>query len=614
MKTIFKLVCVLLAVAMLFALAACDGGTTNTNSDGNTDATGVRLDKDGNLLYKPEDVGELANPIVTGLISPAPDDEWYAQEIGWKEEAYGIEYDMDTCAWAERDMKWVAAFVGGSSYDVLTRVNFPTTAVKGLLEPLDEHLPVDDERYFKKAYVWNGLTYGARALATNYTYRDCGELYGLWFNQDLFEDNGLKTPLEYWEDGEWTIPTMIDLAKQLTQDVDRDGVVDVRGYGSYAKQLFTIGNGAKTVEFTDEGIDLTWNEPAYIRGLEYINEIAPYSLTNDAGTAFKSGTLAMYGERVQTARYYSKTSPEYALNFEAVWVPFPKGENGEGYMGSISTGAETICIGKGAKNIEGAKVWICADICKFDYVKAEGATMMIGVEEDMLQRALSCEEKLITDYYNKIGNLESQMYNVWSTSASEGPVAAIEKYTPSFQNQINILLAEKEYQEQDPFKAPEVVDFEDDALVLKEVYENSLSITTDASEVISGSKSLKIQLKADNEYGPVAYTTKEHFSMPMGGSYKISFKAKAVGGEPTKQNTFLLEFRPSAEAATKTSINKFSGFRPIDLTSGDVVEVSYRIDVADLYTDLQIVFIGNTDENAPNLAIIVDDFKVEKVK
>jgi len=185
MKTFTRLLSVLLAVVMLFALAAC-GGTGNNNSKGSDATSGVRYDDNGDLLYKPEDVGELSNPIVKGLISPAPDDAWYAQEIGWKEEAYGIEYDMDTCAWAERDMKWVAAYVGGTAYDTLTRVNFPTTAVKGLLEPMDEHLPVEDDRYFNRIYMWNGLTYGVQVKAKNYTYRDCGELYGVWYNNDLF--------------------------------------------------------------------------------------------------------------------------------------------------------------------------------------------------------------------------------------------------------------------------------------------------------------------------------------------------------------------------------------------------------------------------------------------
>lgn len=93
-----KLLCLVLALTMLFSLAACGGGKNDVD-DGKT---GVRLDSKGNLLYKPEDVGELANPVVTGLISPAPDDDWYAQEIGWKEEAYGLEYDYDVCAWEER--------------------------------------------------------------------------------------------------------------------------------------------------------------------------------------------------------------------------------------------------------------------------------------------------------------------------------------------------------------------------------------------------------------------------------------------------------------------------------------------------------------------------------
>ena len=475
MKTIFKLVCVLLAVTMLFAVSACGGGDTTTSSaepssvsdvsrDPNATAsipniedfsgtvsinpsdslsadkeTGVRYDKDYNLLYKPEDVGELSNPIVKGLVSPAPDDEWYAQEIGWKEEAYGIEYDMDTCAWGEREMKWVAAFVGGSSYDVLTRVNFPTVVVKGLLEPLDEYLPIGDERYFAQQYVWGDHVYGMQAKATNYYYRDCGELYGVWYNADLFDENGLTSPLELWENGEWTFDALVEAAEKLTLDNDRDGVIDVYGWGTHKKDMFTIGNGAKTVEFSDGKIDLIWNDPAYIRGLEYIIEIAPY--TNASSSySFAEGKLAMYGERIQNSRKFSKTSPEYNLNFEAVWVPFPKGPDGEGYAGSISTGAETVSIGKGAKNIEGAKVWICADICKFDYVSPEGATMMMGVDDTTLQRALSCEPHIIKDCFASIGNLQNQMYQVWDSMAQLGAKAAIEKYTPTFQEQIDIVL------------------------------------------------------------------------------------------------------------------------------------------------------------------------------
>ena len=478
MRNITRLLNVLLALAMMFTFAACGGsGDTTVTSSENVSSVeesskdpnvttsipniedfsghvsinlsdslnpenevGVRYDENYNLLYKPEDVGELSNPIVRGLLAPAPEDEWYAQEYAWKEEAYGIEYDMDTCAWAERDMKLIASYVGGTAYDVLTRVNFPTVVVKGLLEPLDEYLPIEDERYFQPHYVWNGHTYGMKTKSTNYTYRDCGELYGVWYNADLFEENGVTTPLELYESGEWTIEAMIDLAEKLTIDTNRDGINDIWGYGSWAKHLFTVGNGASTVTFTrGESVDLTWNTPEYIHGLEYLIEISPYSNGN---ASFTAGNLAMYGERIQCARYCSPTSPFSSVNFEAVWVPFPKGKDGYGVAGSISLGSELVCIGKGAKNIEGAKVWICADICKFDYVDPRDASMMIGVDDATLERALSCEPYIISDFYTSIGTMQSIMNKLWNELVVLGPTAAIEKYTPAMQEQIDIVMAD----------------------------------------------------------------------------------------------------------------------------------------------------------------------------
>ena len=484
MKNIARILSVLLAVSMLFALAAC-GGNTDATSSLNSDASveessklitnsdvitsiagiedfsghvsineseslssdrtsGVRYDKDYNLLYKPEDVGTLSNPIVKGLVSPAPDDEWYAQEIGWKEEAYDMEYDMDTCAWDEREMKWIAAFVGGTSYDVLTRVNFPTVVIKGLLEPLDEYLPVEDERYFQTAYAWAGHVYGLKAKSTNYTYRDAGELFGIWYNEDLFEDNGVETPLELYERGAWTIDAMIDAAEALTYDSDRDGANDYFGLRTDAQEVFTIGNGAKTIDINradknSNAIELIWNTPEYIRGLENLIEIKPFCTGKES---FSSGKVAMYSERIQCSRTFSETSPEYQLSFKAVWVPFPKGQDGYGVKGSISVGSETVCIGKGAKNIEGAKVWICADICKFDYVSPEGATMMMGVEQDTLQRALSVEQYILNDQFKSIGTMDSIMQKVYSEIRTNGPAATIEKFTPAMEEQIRIILAD----------------------------------------------------------------------------------------------------------------------------------------------------------------------------
>ena len=600
----------MVVVAMLLALCACGGGGT-TNDAG----TGVRVDSKGNLLYKPEDVGELANPVVTGLISPAPDDDWYAQEIGWKETAYGIEFKYDVCAWEEREMKWVSSFVSGDAYDVIHRMNFPTTVVKGLVEPLDDILPVNDERYFEKTAVWKGQTYAVKALAKDYNFYDVSEVYGVWFNQDIFDDYGEKTPLEYWEEGEWTMENFIDVARNLTVDVDRDGVTDVYGITTWVNQMFTIANGASTVTIGgDKGMELTWNDPAYIRGLEYYIEAKDYmGGTNDSMNTFIGGRAAMYVERIQHARHISSSSPDSKVNFESNWVPFPKGENGEGYMGSISTGSEAVAIGKGAKNVEGAKVFICADLCKYDYVSPEGATGMRGVSEEIVERARTCEGKFTDDVYKTVGTLDNQMWNVWIAVEALGAKAAIERFTGPFQNEVDKLLNETVVTEQTPFKSPGTVDFENGDTLFTELFDGILSITEDESEVISGSKSLKLALKAENEYGPVMVTSAEDYSMPIGYNYNISFKAKIVGGVGDAEGTFLVEFRPSADAALKDGETKLTYYNPIDLTSGEVVDVSIDITVDDFYDDLQVVFIGCGSEVELERAVIIDDFTITQI-
>ncbi len=601
-----KVLSLTLALAMLFALAACGGGNNVVDNGG----TGVRLDSKGNLLYKPEDVGELTNPVVTGLISPAPDDDWYAQEIGWKETAYGIKYDYDVCAWEERDMKWVSSFVSGDAYDVIQRINFPTTIVKGLLEPLDDILPVEDERYFKKQYTWKGKTYAVKAIADG-GIENVGGVYGVWFNQDIFEDYGEKTPLEYWEDGEWTMENFINTAKNLTVDVDRDGVLDIYGISTWVNQMFTIANGARTIAVDDNGLTLTWNDPAYVKGLEYYIQAKSYIAPGDSRTVFINGKSAMYVERIADARHVSKTSPDCQATFEADWVPFPKGEHGEGYMGGIGKGGgEYSCIGKGASNVEGAKVFICADICKYDYVLADDSTGMRGVTDEVIERAKTCEGKFVEDIYETIGNLGTQMWNVWTAIETLGAKATVERFTASFQKEIDKLLSETVVTEQTPFKSPGTVDFENGDTLFTEFYDGILSITEDASEVISGSKSLKLALKTENEYGPVMATSADDFSMPIGYNYNISFKAKIVGGVGDPEGTFLVEFRPSADAALKGGETKLTYYNPIDLTSGEVVDVSIDITVNDFYNDLQVVFIGCGSEEELDRAIIIDDFTI----
>ena len=108
-------------------------------------------------------------------------------------------------------------------------------------------------------------------------------------------------------------------------------------------------------------------------------------------------------------------------------------------------------------------------------------------------------------------------------------------------------------------------------------------------------------------------TSGEDFAMPIGAEYKVSFKAKIVGGVGDPEGTFLVEFRPSAEAQQAEATTNLFSYNPIDLTSGEVVDVEIKLTVSDFYDDLQVVFIGCGSEEELERAIIIDDFAITQV-
>ncbi len=602
---------------MLTALASCSGDRGTTSKAGNNENTGVRYNENNELLYLPEDVGEPGNPIVTMLIAPGPTDDWWASEVQWREDAYGLELKYDSSTWNEREMKWISAYVSGTPYDIFNSVNFPTTAVKGLIQPLDDILPVNDERYFVVASKWQGKTYGVKPIDqySEGAY-SCGGVYGVFFNKDMFEENGVTLPSELWERGEWDFQHFYDAAKMLTMDTDRDGKTDTLGVTNYVNTLYTVANGASTVSITDTNIELTWNTPAYIEGLEWMIKMRPYQKV--ATDMFYSGKAAMFVERISYAKNMNDPESDKYLNFEYDWVPYPKGPSGYGYSGFAGIGSDTwTCyIGTNAKNVEGAKMFICADIARGKFSDTSKDYAKEGITDEILARVKQMTEQgpEVIDLYAKIGSMGDKIWNFWGSVPQLGAKGAIEKFTNTFQKEIDTLLETKAITEDTPFKTLGTVDFEDGKNPLKDVNGGMLSITDNADEVISGSKSLKVQLSANVSYGPYAITTAENYHFAYGGQYKVSFKAKAVNGTAAAEGPLVVSLRPSASAETGDDSVSLGGWNPVDLSDGQVHEFELMFNVMEFYDDLQLFLIGGTGAENPNLAIIIDDLTIEEIK
>ncbi len=129
-----KILALVLCLCMVATMFVSCGDTTGTES-GTTSVPGATGDPDNDkyldekgeitnigssttMKITPEEIGKLKNPVVKGLETWLTDSR-LATTVALREEAYGIDYQYDTCQQSERMAKWVSAYVAGDAYDVL---------------------------------------------------------------------------------------------------------------------------------------------------------------------------------------------------------------------------------------------------------------------------------------------------------------------------------------------------------------------------------------------------------------------------------------------------------------------------------------------------------------
>ena len=107
-----------------------------------------------------------------------------------------------------------------------TNTNFPNIANIGLVQPIDE--------YYDELAEICGTEYLDLMTYQGHCYGVCMPLAGtrlFQYNKTLFENMGVKTPREYFEEGNWTWETLMKCAEEITRDTDGDGVNDIVGMG-----------------------------------------------------------------------------------------------------------------------------------------------------------------------------------------------------------------------------------------------------------------------------------------------------------------------------------------------------------------------------------------------
>jgi len=177
-----------------------------------------------------------------------------------------------------------------------------------------------------------------------------------FINLDMFDAAGIPYPPSSCEDDSWTWDAMLDVAKQLTQDLDGDGKVDQYGvvFGNFNHNQFPMlwDMDAFTKEQLEYGISQTHNflDPTVINSFQagadlvWKDSVAPLPEATEALSALGSGGIFMSG---RIGMYAAIAGPSSVKDSKFNWgvAAFPRG--GPGIQQRIMTWTGPLCMGWG---------------------------------------------------------------------------------------------------------------------------------------------------------------------------------------------------------------------------------------------------------------------------
>lgn len=134
----------------------------------------------------------------------------------FKQDYPGVEVKTSVGGGYGYDKDMVVAVAAGDVWDLQyaqDSLGVPSSAVQGLVEPLDKYIDWSDPFYDKKFMdLWKlgDHYYGIG----NKGFQD---FLFLWYKRSDFESAGLKTPYELYKEGRWNFDSALDAARVLTK-------------------------------------------------------------------------------------------------------------------------------------------------------------------------------------------------------------------------------------------------------------------------------------------------------------------------------------------------------------------------------------------------------------
>ncbi len=332
-----KLVSLLLAVAMLLGVASFAVAEEEKPWKGQTII--VWNDFANNLINQFDVWGQPVNPFA---VANAAIEEWEAKN------------ECEVLMVGKGAEQFAAAVAGGNTPDlVITYSTFPGYQNQGLVQPLTKEQETELRTLFGDGFV-NPLMHAGESYGI---VQPWGGNYVILYNRTMMEDMGIKTPREYYLEGNWNYETFAQVMKECTQDIDGDGKLDTQAVYRNSFNLAMMPgiiadeNGGYVTDMGDE------------RSMAFYNMLYEAYTINDAihlgsgssglTTAGKDGAYVMMKFQQQSPWMLNNMLYEDNAGYVIEAVPTPEWKEGDTQK-TEAINYTYLNIAKGAKNADAA--------------------------------------------------------------------------------------------------------------------------------------------------------------------------------------------------------------------------------------------------------------------
>lgn len=213
---------------------------------------------------------------------------------------------IDTPAGSEADAKLQATFAAGTPPEI-----FASVFSAGMVDYIYKDMCVDLRPFIDRDKFDQSVFFPEAVQRFQYSGKQFGVPRGgiptvVFYNKDLFDKAGLKYPPTNFEDPSWTWDVMVEYAKKLTVDTDKDGKIDewgiIAGWTNASCHSMAWGKRILADDAVKYGITEKHNfrDPAVIEAwqktadLIHVHKVSPKADVAQSVGGFASGKVGMW--------------------------------------------------------------------------------------------------------------------------------------------------------------------------------------------------------------------------------------------------------------------------------------------------------------------------------